>query len=240
MLGLAITLSETRDQPTIQNLLQHIAAQQPSIMNLTINLGSPLAIDASFLSSFISVDTFHELRTLEFRQLAFHQLDQHLPRMLSHWQHIQHLSFGIAAGVTVPRYISLASLKLVAQLCPNLSSFEAPFDSLDDNFDAPGGISDCFLSHKLLRLSLVTFDPNPNSHHYNHQLISAEIAHRVAHYIYALFPDLDGIETHACHRHRRDYWKLVAESYKLFQSFCRHEFKALNDMRQRQLDGAGD
>ena len=208
-------------------------------MNLTINLASPLVIDASFLNSLLSADTFHEFRRVEFRALAFEQLDQYLPQMLSHWQHIQHLSFGISVNAAIARYISLASLKLVAQSCPNLNSLEAPFDSPDRSFDAPGGMEDCFLSHKLRRLSLIAFDPNTSSY-YNHEQISAEIAQRVAHYIYALFPDLDGIKTHACYRHTYDYWKPVADSYKLFQCFCRREFKALNDMRQRQLDGAGD
>ena len=241
MQGLSIMLGGYHDEETIQNLLRRIAAQQASIMNLTINLANTLIIDASFLGSLISVNTFHELRTLEFRQLAFQQLDQYLPQMLSHWQHMQHLSFGIAAGATVPKYISLASLKLVAQLCPNLSSLEAPFDSPGDTFDAPGGISNCFLSHKLLKLSLIAFDSSLNSYYYsNHEPISDEIAQRVARYIYALFPDLDEIETHECRSHSYDLWRPVAESYKLFQSFCRREFKELNDMRQRQLDGAGD
>jgi len=238
MLGLTITLIESRDQQIVQHLLRHIAAQQASIMNFTINLRNALVIDASFLSSLVSADTFHEFRTLEFRGLAFQQLDQHLPQMLSHWQHIQHLSFGAPAGVTIARYISLASLKLVAQLCPNLSSLEAPFDSPGDTFDAPGGISDCFLSRKLLKLSLVAFDTSP--YHYNNQPISPKIAQQVAHYIYALFPDLDDIKTHPSQKYRDDYWRLVAESYKLFQNFCRREFKELNDMRQRQLDGAGE
>jgi len=188
MLGLAITLSGSRDQRTIQNLLQHIATQQPSIMNLTVNLASTLVIDASFLNSLISADTFHEFRRVEFRQLVFQHLDQHLPRMLSHWQHIQHLSFGAPVGVTMVRYISLASLKLVAQLCPNLSSLEVPLDPPSTAFDAPGGISDCFLSHKLLGLSLIAFDTGP--YHHIHQPVSPKIAQQVAHYIYALFPDL--------------------------------------------------
>ena len=237
MRGLAITLGGYHDQETIQNLLQHIAAQQPSIMNLAIKLANTFVIDASFLVSLISANTFHELRTLEFRQLAFQQLDQHLPQMLSHWQHIQHLSFGIAAGANVPKYISLASLKLVAQSCPNLSLLEAPFDSPGDIFDAPGGISTCFLSHKLLKLSLIAFDSSRVNR--NHQPISDVIAQRIARYIYALFPDLDEIETHECRSHSDDFWRPVAESYKLFQSFCRREFKELNDMRQCQLDGAG-
>jgi len=238
MLGLAITLSGTHDQPTIQNLLQHIAAHQPSVMNLTINLASPLVIDGSFLNSLISANTFHKFRRVEFHALVFQHLDQYLPQMLSHWQHIQHLSFGTAVGPTMARYIGLSSLKLVAQSCPNLSSLEAPFDYPGAAFNAPGGISDCFIFHKLLRLSLISLDMNPNSYHHSHQPISAQIAQRVAHYIYALFPDLDDINTHAC-THGYDYWGLVAETYKLFQSFCRREFKELNEMRQRQLDGAG-
>jgi len=237
MQGLAIMLDGSNHEEMIQNLLRRIAAQQASIMNLTINLANTFVVDASFLSSLISANTFHELRTLEFRQLAFQQLDQHLPQMLSHWQHMQHLSFGTVAGPNVPNYISLASLKLVAQSCPNLSSLEAPFDSPGDTFDAPGGISSCFLSHKLLKLSLIAFDSGRVNR--NHQPISDVIVQRVARYIYALFPDLDEIETHECKSHSDDFWRPVAESYKLFQSFCRREFKELNDMRQRQLDGAG-
>ena len=239
MLGLAITLGESYDEEMIQNLLRRIAAQQASITNLTINLGYTFAIDASFLSSLISANTFHELRTLEFCGLAFQQINQHLPQMLTHWHHIQHLSFRTAADAT--GYISLAILKLVAQSCPNLSSLEALFDSPDTTFDAPGGISNCLLSHKLLRLTLNEFEPNPNPYYYyNHEPIPPEIVQRVARYIYALFPDLDDIETRACNMHDHDHWKPVADSYKLFQSFCRREFKEMNDIRQRQLDGAGD
>jgi len=236
MLGLAITLGGSHDEQTVQHLLRRIAAQQASIMNFTIYLANTLVLDASFLSSLISAGTFHELRVLEFLGLAFRQLDQHLPQMLSHWLHIRQLSFGTVTDTTGS--ISLATLKLVAQSCPNLRTLEAPFESPGTTFDPPGGISGCLLSHKLLRLSFKEFDhPNP---YYKHHPIPAETAQRVARYIYALFPDLEVIETHACHRHGHDHWMPVDESYKLFQSFCRREVRELNDMRQRQLDGAGD
>jgi len=155
--------------------------------------------------------------------------------MLSHWQHIRHLSFGTV--VDTIGSISLATLKLVAQSCPNLRIFEAPFDSAG-TFNPPGGISDCLLSHKLLELSFQEFEPSRSRN--NHRPLSSETTQRVARYIYALFPDLDNIKTHACHLHGYDHWMPVAESYKLFQSFCRREFKELNNMRQHQLDGAGD
>jgi len=240
MLGLAIALHGLHDEQTIKNLLRRIAVQQASIVNLTINLANGfLVTDASFLASLASPDTFHGLQRLEFRELAFRQLDQHLPQILSHWKNIQHLSFGSTIGS-----ISLADLKLVAQSCPSLSSFAASFDSPGTTFDAPGGISDCLLSHKLLGLSLIPSDPepnpNPNLFYYNYpspEPISEIAAQQVARYIYALFPDLEDIEYQW---EGRDYWRPVAESYKLIQGFCRREVRELNDMRQRQLDGAGD
>jgi len=235
MLGLAITLIASHDKQ-IQHLLQHIAAQQPSITNLaiSINLENTFAINASVLSALTSANNFHELRRLESRGLSFEELDQHLPQMVLHWQHIQHLSFVTPAIRNAAGSISLPTLKLVARSCPNLRSFEAPFDSPGTTFDPPGGISDCLLSHKLLRLS---FKESPCPY-YSHRPIPPETTQRVARYIYALFPDLEVIETHPCHNHGREDWMPVAESYKLFQNFCRREFKELNDMRQ--LDGAGD
>ena len=237
MLGLAITLHGLHDEQTIQNLLRRIAVQQASIVNLTINLENRLVTDASFFASLVSPNNFHGLQRLEFRELAFRKLDQHLPQILSHWQNIQHLSFGCTIGS-----ISLATLKLVTQSCPSLSSFAASFDSPGTTFDAPGGISDCLLSHKLLRLSLIPSDPepNPNLFYYDYRSpepISEIVAQQVARYIYALFPDLEDIEYQW---KGRDYWRPVAESYKLIQSFCRREVRELNDMRQRQRDGAGD
>jgi len=235
MLGLSITLIASHEDQ-IQHLLQHIAAQQASITNIaiSINLENTLPIDASVLSALTSANTFHELRRLEFRGLSFQGLYQHLPQMALHWHHIQHLSFVTPAVRNAAGSINLATLKSVARSCPNLRSLEAPFDSLGTAFDPPGGISDCLLSHKLLRLS---FKESPCPY-YSHLPIPPETTQRVARYIYALFPDLEVIETHACRKHSHDSWMPVAESYKLFQNFCRREFKELNDMRQ--LDGAGD
>ena len=237
--GFTINLN-VKDGKVVHDLLQHISAQQASIMHLSVS--NPFTrtysyetfattLDASSFCDIISPNTFHELRRLEFHGLGFQQLDKHLPRMIIHWQHIEHLSFGTVTKKMGS--ITLATLKLVAEACPNLVFLEASFNPPGkDFFKASGDMSDWLLSHKLVRLSLLDYQSERSGFSsYSPGTIEVGVAQSVARYLYALFPDLKHVEAHD--------WRPVAEFYQLIQRFCRHEVKEMNDIRQRQLDGAG-
>ena len=237
--GFTINL-DIYDGKVVQDLFQHLSARQASIMHLSVS--NPLkqshpsyeqyatTIDASSFCDIISPSTFHELRRLEIHGLALQQLDKYLPRMVIHWQHIEHLSF---ARTDKTGSITLATLKLVAGACPNLVFFEASFNPPGkDFFESSSDMSDWLLSHKLVRLSLLDYQSERSVLSlYSAGTIEVEVAQSVARYLYALFPELQHVGAHS--------WRSVAEFYQLIQRFCRREVRELNNIRQRQQDGAG-